>query len=61
MANVSKQPGTIRLPESGWALLDEIRSQEGWTKSTAVLELIKFYAKQNNISASDKEDKHENV
>lgn len=56
MANMNKQPSTIRLPESGWALLEEIRQKEGWTKSAAIYELIKLYAKQNDITLPVKED-----
>ena len=60
MANLDKQPGTIRLPKSSWDLLDAIRSQEGWTKSVAVMELIKFYAKEHNITVTEESDNEGN-
>ena len=50
-----KVPKTIRLTPSAWNLIDEIGKREMWDRNVTILEMVKNYAKQNNIPFSEAE------
>lgn len=60
-AQPQKRTSSVRVTEDIWSIIDKVAAREGWSRNIAIQEIVKYYAKQHDISASEKEDDNENV